>query len=364
MSSVAGGTTSMITTTNTQAATPDKDTVEAWFRPAWWTVTSKWLHEELCRAGLERHGPVQVVKVRPWAAVWRIPTSGGIVYLKAGAASQRHEAALVNFLATAAPRSTVNCLATDEDAGLLLMRDAGPTLSDTATGNLSRVLPHLEQALTRMARLQRNLIPHADRLLALGVPDRRPEHLAGQTAALLTRPDLSVPDDPLSLQQHERQALHDLLPAVAQLGQHLAAGPVPASLEHGDLYDHHIIVNADGIAFLDWGDAALTHPFVVVMPLFQQLMDRHSLATDDPVFGRLRAAYLEPWQSHTTAGELERLLDVALVASRLNRPLSYVHALGAKSARLTPRMQRIYRHGIAEWLRAARPGLQRFSPPA
>lgn len=69
-------------------STMHKDTVDAWFRPAWWTSSSKWLCEVLATLGTGLSGPVEVVKIRPWAAVWRVPTVDGALFLKAVAPAQ------------------------------------------------------------------------------------------------------------------------------------------------------------------------------------------------------------------------------------------------------------------------------------
>ena len=300
-----------------------------------------------------------MVKVRPWAAVWRVPTNAGPLFLKAAARSQWGTSRpLVAWLANRYPSLLPVPVASDPGRGLLLTANCGPSLRHLAPDELDRTLPLIEQTLGRLAVLQRDKAAAVPELLALGVPDRRPSSLPAQVAALLARPDILAPGDPQSIDRPEMGRLRLALPAVAALASKLAAGPVPNSLDHGDLYLHHILPGPAGARVLDWGDATITHPFTLLLPLFHQLRTGFGLSSGHPSVERLRRAYLAPWASYGTIAELDQLLDRALTAANLNRALNYAHALGPHVERLTPSLRRIYTQGVALWLREAMEGLE------
>ena len=84
----------------------------------------------------------------------------------------------------------------------------------------------------------------------------------------------------------------------------LAAGPVPASLVHGDCHRDNVGIRADGsIQIFDWSDGALGHPF----------MDLAMYLIGVPEADRevLRAAYLAEWASFAEPDVLAELLRKA-----------------------------------------------------
>ncbi len=336
---------------------PPNDTADPWFRPAWWPATSEWLCEAIADRGWRLAGPIDVVKIRPWAAVWRVPTDAGPLFLKAAARSQWHEPALVAWLARRYPSLLPVPVATDPGRGLLLTASCGPSLRRLEPEELHRALPLIEQTLGRLAVLQRDAAASVPELLAMGVPDRRPSSLPEQVAALLARPELLAPGDPHSMDLAETERVRLALPAIAALASELTAGPVPDSLDHGDLYLHHILPGTAGARVLDWGDATITHPFTLLLPLFHQLRTGFGLNGYHPSLERLRRAYLAPWASFGPTDRLDHLLDRALAAANLNRALNYAHALGPHVERLTPSMRRMVTQGVALWLREAMDGL-------
>ena len=64
---------------------------------------SAWADERLAAAGLARTGDVEQPRVRPWATVLRMPTSGGTVWLKATGPEVAFEVGLYELLVRVAP---------------------------------------------------------------------------------------------------------------------------------------------------------------------------------------------------------------------------------------------------------------------
>ena len=167
------------------------------------------------RPGLARTGAVEQPRVRPWATVLRIPTSAGAVWLKATGPEVAFEVRLYELLVRVAPERVLTPLATDAARGWLLLPDGGPSLADRGID--------IAAALPVYARLQLDLAPHVEELLALGVADMRP-------AAMPARFDEAL----AAIGGDDRLAA--LRPAVAEWCERLAASPVPASIDHNDLH--------------------------------------------------------------------------------------------------------------------------------
>src|SRR5437879_7563183 len=80
-----------------------------------------------------------------------------------------------------------------------------------------------------------------------------------------------------------------------ELCAELADCDVPETIQHDDLHMNNVYARDGHLRVLDWGDASVSHPFVSLVATFRFLEERNKLAPDDPWFGRLRDAYLEPW---------------------------------------------------------------------
>src|SRR4051794_16915071 len=113
--------------------------------------------EDWIGARVDRVGPLDIVHVRPWARVMRVPTVDGVVWFKACSPVQAFEPRLSAGLFERWPDRVAEVLGSDEERGWLLLADAGEPVG--AHGNPPeawlRVLP-------RYAELQRGETPHAD----------------------------------------------------------------------------------------------------------------------------------------------------------------------------------------------------------
>ena len=90
----------------------------------------------------------------------------------------------------------------------------------------------------------------------------------------------------------------------------LMDGPLPLSLEHGDLWIGNIIVNPDRIAVIDWADSSISHPFFSLARFVEYI---HEFRDDvsSRALSRLKAAYLEPWTVYAPMTELKKQLNGA-----------------------------------------------------
>jgi hypothetical protein len=213
------------------------------------------------RAWIEREvtvtGEIEQPHVRLWSTVLRVPTADGSLWFKAAREAFAYEARILEVLVPLAPDILPEIVAARPEAGWLLLRDAG----DRAREHPIEWAP----LVRRYAELQVAAVPHAQELLDAGIVDNREprveemfEHLTPATA----------------------ERLRVRMPEVEERLARLAASPLPATVEHNDLHDGNVFSRDGQARILDWGDAALAHPFLTLT------------VEEDPA---ARTAYLEPW---------------------------------------------------------------------
>ncbi|PWR10000.1 phosphotransferase [Micromonospora acroterricola] len=295
-----------------------------WSREQWQVRARSWVDEQLSRAGRRVTGPVEP-RVRPWSLVWRVPTDGGPVWFKANNPGTVHEAVLVAALVGLAPDRVLTPIAVDPVRGWSLLPDGGESLRDVLGRDPD--LAHWERALPGYAALQLASESRADELVALGVPDHRPEVLPGLLAELLDdHGSLRIgSEDGLSPETYER--LRAELPAYAERCRRLADIGIPATVQHDDLHDGNVFAGPDGYRYFDWGDASVAHPFGTLLVTLRSIRYAAGLAADDARLARLRDAYLEAWTDRYDRATLVEASDLAMTLGAVSRSLSWRRAL-------------------------------------
>jgi hypothetical protein len=287
--------------------------VDDWTSPSWRAEAVAWLDGRLAAVGLQRVEDVVQPRIRRWGTVLTALTSDGRVWLKATGPETGYEVALHACLAAAAPEHVPVVLALDLDRGWLLLRDHAPDL-----GTPEDPLP--AAVLVRYARLQRAFTSHVN---VAGVPDMRP-------SAMPRRFDEAVEAVGGFAARHgdaaDRAAVDEvraLRPEFVEWCRRLADSPVPASVDHGDLHARNVLVGGGAVRFLDWGDAAIAHPFAsLLLPLT-------AARGQAP---RLLRAYLGEF---TDLAPLDRLAvdaDLACRLAQVARVLTWVRAVGVDGA--------------------------------
>src|SRR5690606_6231927 len=99
-------------------------------------------------------------------------TSVGLVYFKACGHRNAFEVPLYSILVEASPARVVRPIASDGQAGWILLPDAGATFESCFEGDGLHAA--FERVLPLYAQLQRDVAPHADAMLASGLEDMRP----------------------------------------------------------------------------------------------------------------------------------------------------------------------------------------------
>ena len=238
--------------------------------------------EDWIRARVEPVGAIETAHERPWATVLRVPHADGVAWFKACAPVQAFEPRLTAGLSARWPDRVAEVLGYDDERAWLLLADAGTPIG--AFGNPPEAWL---VALPLYAELQRGEAVRAHEHLTHQVPDLRVATLPARYGDLLERN--------LPLESDEIGRLRSFAPRFGELCGELAAHDVPETLQHDDLHMANVYAQGDRLRLLDWGDASISHPFASLVVTFRFLEERNKLPPEDPWFGRLRDAYLEPW---------------------------------------------------------------------
>ncbi|MEP7091597.1 MAG: phosphotransferase [Nocardioidaceae bacterium] len=267
-----------------------------WQDASWLVEAHEWIDRRLVMLGLTRTGDIEQAHVSLWSMVLRVPTASGDVWFKASDVPLRHEAALVELLATRRPDCMLKPLASDTERGWMLMTDAGESLRvlEPVEGNLDRWVG----VLRRYARLQLDLTDAVDTMLALGVPDMR----------------LTVLPERYEQLVHEigaERRFRDATPYVTELCDALRPFGIAETVQHDDLHDGQVFVKDGRQLLMDWGDSCISHPFFTLSVTLEGVLAwglddvEHSVDT-----APFRDAYLEPF-AELYDGDLVAATDIA-----------------------------------------------------
>lgn len=139
-----------------------------WSSPAWQASAVQWLDDHLADAGIRRTGEVEHPHIRSWATAVRVPTDRGTYWLKACGPGTAFEVRLYTVLTDVVPARVLHPVVADPERGWILLPDGGRLLGDQRAGPaLGRALG---DAIEQYGRLQREVLPGAERMLAAGSP--------------------------------------------------------------------------------------------------------------------------------------------------------------------------------------------------
>jgi hypothetical protein len=290
------------------------------------------MDERLAAAGMTRTGAVTQPHLRPWATALKAPTSGGTVWLKAAGPGTAVEAPLYRLLQQVVPDHVLEPIAVDVARGWMLLPDGGPTLGERVAG--SELVEALTTALPRYGQLQRDLAPHTDRLLSMGVEDMRPAVMPARfdEALAIVRGYVQRRGNAKDRGTYERAAT--MRATVAGWADRLAGAPGAPGLDHNDLHPWNMLAGPGGdlalTRFYDWGDSVVAHPFASMLGGLG-FVRSHVLeaAADAPEIHRLRDAYLEVFDDLAPRAELVETLELACRLAKIPRTLIWNRALTA-----------------------------------
>ena len=212
-------------------------------RPGGPAADLAWADTVLAEQGLRRTAAEQI---RTWnlSSLWRIEADGRLVWLKVVPPFFGHEGALLARLH-------------GEPVPEILAHDGGRILMPEIPGEdlYGADLPLLRRMVPILVRLQAAWLGGAEELVALGLPDWRPDALTRaiddvveRTSDELSREDLST----------LRAFVGDLPERFARL----AETGLGDTLVHGDFHPGNLRGGGDNLVLLDWGDSGVGHPLL------------------------------------------------------------------------------------------------------
>ncbi len=193
-----------------------------WYQPGWRAEALAWAEVQLRERGFL---PLRTSEqVRSWerSSLWQFNTTAGRFFFKAVSAAFAGEPALTRQLAQWQPEQVAPIVALDEPHGWLILGEAGDK-SLLREQDATR----WQAALSCYAELQMALAPRTNELLALGLPDRRVEHLPAWIEALLANTG-ALTNSPAGLSADEIERLRAQRPSVQAACARLANCPIPA----------------------------------------------------------------------------------------------------------------------------------------
>lgn len=288
------------------------------------------------RRHVEPAGALELEADRPWSTVLRVPLpDGGAAWFKHCKPIQAFEPRLTAALAARWPDRVTEVIACDEERAWLLLVDAG-----TPFGAFGNAPEAWEAVLPRYAELQVGEVAHADEHVAGGVPDMRADALPARYADMLSRPDLPITGD-------EMRRLAAFEGRFATLCAELVNDGIGPSIQHDDLHIANVYAKGESLRVVDWGDSSVAHPFFSLFETFRFLEHVNRIPRDDPWYGRLRDAYLEPW------GDTADAFPLALRLSSFARVFAWIRQRDSLSAEELPQFDTWFPHVLRYAVEAA-----------
>lgn len=272
--------------------------------------------------------------MRPWSTAIHIPTDAGSLWFKASGPGASYEGPLLEVLRRFEIGHVLMPMALHPERPWLLFEDGGPTFrAARPDGTGDHDLIAWERILRTYAGVQRSVEREAtvSAMLLAGTPDGRPDALLPGLERLvaddriwrLVQPDERAPAAAararLSGLVRERR-LTDMVATLEALD-------IPPTIQHDDLHGGNIFVNQDRVAFFDWGDAAVAHPFSTLTATFNSIAHHTGRGLDDPVFVRLRDVYTEAWTDVASRARQIEAAGLARGFGGIGKALAWERAL-------------------------------------
>lgn len=292
------------------------ESTTSWEHPEWYACASAWIEEQLANVSRDVLAPLEQVRWWGLSRVLRVRTSGGSVYFKASARQPlfANEGILLKYLTNVCPDQVPKIIATEPAFRWMLLEDAGPVVSGTASPETRTVI------LKTFAELQYASVEHVDQLLATCCVDRRVQTLIPEIEPLMN--DELVTS---KLMASEIGELQRKVPDFIEMCSHVSEHAVLPTLIHGDLHSENVIINDGKLVFIDWAEACIAHPFMDAFMIYNE--------DDDAVRNRMRDVYLQVWTDFESMEQLRELWSLCSVVHSIHHAVSYLTILRNTEAR-------------------------------
>lgn len=227
---------------------------QVWARPGGPAALLSWTDARLAERGARRSGPA--VQMRTWnlSALWRLPTSAGRIWLKVVPDFFAHEGAVIDWISEPAAPGLFAFA-----PGRALITDI-PGVPNHEVRDPAALLPMVDLLIG----VQHRALDQLDRLITIGVPDRRLERMTDEIAAAVTHWGVA-------LSPPERRGLDALLLDLPSRLTAIRDCGVPDSLVHGDFHPGNVAGSPGAYVILDWGDSFVGHPLIDELAFVERL---------------------------------------------------------------------------------------------
>jgi hypothetical protein len=288
---------------------------------AWRSAAEGWVADAVGGLGARITG-VSQPRVRPWSTQLVVDTTRGRFWFKANCAASAFEPQLQSVLAGLVPDAVDRPVAVDPERGWMLTADRGTTLQ----GSREPTLDDWVAVVRAEAALQREVETHREAVLVTGVPDCGPGTVLARFDDMLGRLTAVPPDHPSRLDDDHAARLEQARHLVVEAAAVLADGPVPATLQHGDLHPGNVFAVEGSLRIFDFGDAQWA------CALEALCTPRAVLRGGTIPWDAVQRAYLEAYDIDVASGDLDRLLDAAAITEAVNRSLTWWGAIAQADA--------------------------------
>jgi Phosphotransferase enzyme family len=259
------------------------------------TDLDAWVNKALSSRGLRQTRARETVQDWALSTVYRIPASGGDLYLKEVPPIFGMEPSITAALWQLFPGRVPEPLVVGVEEGRMLMRDIGGEPLDF------RALPDLQAVVLQLAQMQKTSMEHVDLLLRAGCLDRRPQTMpAALDEVLASARRLAL------FGSEEQQALERAAPVLRDMCRELARSSIRPTLVHGDLHVWNVRKRGVDIVLFDWTDASVSHPFFDLTVLLRARLPEAA----EPYRHVLTDIYLDAWRNdHPDVDEVSALSE-------------------------------------------------------
>jgi Phosphotransferase enzyme family len=273
-------------------------------RKGWLKQAQEWVQESVTDHDVEFTGDVfHVNGCAPFALVQFETLQGPDYWLKATGSPNADEFAVTRVLSQRFSNYLPQMVAAREDWNAWITKDAGPTLRERLT------LPAVERAVTSLASLEKQSLPHIEGLRAAGCVDCGIRILESHVDELVDyleeamRLQSSAKVHPLD--RHQLRELRDTLHRACLRMEEL---DLPETLIHGDINPGNILFDGSSCVFIDWAEAYTGNPFLN-FEQFLHHVERFGEQVASWIPG-LRALFKQQWLDLIDEGKIHSAFEI------------------------------------------------------
>jgi len=312
--------------------TEDRMTVENWFamtlqlqaprpnwqRPRWWREACEWIAHSLDPNGVGRIK--KVTQLRQWdsSCVIHVRCDNAQYFFKAVPEHSREREVAI-FLARHSPALPEVVAVHNEHKWMLMRAFEGSSLEDCSDVGLWVV------GLTSYAQLQSHCASMTAEPALLEISTLDMEKLSYDIDTLLSDSAALLEGEPDGLSAAQIDYLRMKSLALKNGVRRLAAGTIPSTIEHGDLWPGNILVHQTGCAIIDWEDVRLAHPFFSIAPLIAGMDTYQPTMNLLDALDRFREIYTAAFVRFGRLEELREAFAIALPIATLEIAIRYWH---------------------------------------